>query len=156
MEPEIARLNELRLQAVEARLDAALRAGRHSDVVSELVTLSTEHPYRERFTELQMLALYRSGRQTEALRAYERTRSTMVEELGVDPGPALQALHRCGRFLEQLHLVAQFPEHAEGHLDRQLGVAELLEDVREPPLAKTREVVVQIRELLHPGAPVAG
>lgn len=86
---EIARLDELRLRALEARLDGQLRVGRHADTVGELTTLRAEHPYRERFTELLMLALYRSGRQTEALRAYDRTRSMLVEELGVEPGPAL-------------------------------------------------------------------
>ncbi len=97
--PEITRLTELRLQALEVRVDGHLRVGRHTDVVGELATLCTEHPYRERFRELHMLALYRSGRQTEALRAYQRTRSELVDELGINPGPSLQALHQ--QILEQ-------------------------------------------------------
>ncbi|MDH3704429.1 MAG: protein kinase [Acidimicrobiia bacterium] len=90
---EIARLDELRLRALEVRLDGQLRVGRHAESVGELTTLCAEHPYRERFAELLMLALYRSGRQTEALRAFDRTRSVLVEELGVEPGPDLRALH---------------------------------------------------------------
>ena len=90
--PEITRLSELRLSAVEHRIDAELRLGRHAEVVGELETLTVDHPYRERFRELQMLALYRSGRQAEALRAYEHTRTVLADELGLDPTPALRDL----------------------------------------------------------------
>ena len=85
--PEITRLNELRLTALERRLEASLTLGHHRDVLSELDTLTTDHPYREQFTALQMLALYRSGRQAEALRAYQRTRLVLGEALGIDPSP---------------------------------------------------------------------
>lgn len=91
--PEIARLGQLRLTALERRIDADLRLGRHAELVGHLETLTIEYPFHERFREQQMLALYRSGRQAEALRAYDRTRSTLVDELGVDPSPSLQALH---------------------------------------------------------------
>ena len=91
--PEIARLAELRLAAIERRIDADLRLGRHGEVVSELETLTLDHPYHERFREQQMLALYRSGRQTDALRAYDRIRSELVEQLGIEPSPSLQTLH---------------------------------------------------------------
>jgi len=91
--PEIARLDQLRLTALERRIDADLRLGRHAELVGELETLAVEHPYHERFREQEMLALYRSGRQTEALRAYDHTRMTLVEELGIEPSPSLQALH---------------------------------------------------------------
>jgi YVTN family beta-propeller protein len=91
---EIRRLDELRLAALEERIDADLTLGRHDAVVAELEALAAEHPYRERIQEQLMLALYRSGRQAEALDAYSRARRTLVEELGIDPGPRLQELER--------------------------------------------------------------
>jgi serine/threonine protein kinase/DNA-binding SARP family transcriptional activator/WD40 repeat protein len=97
--PEITRLTELRLRVVEHRIDADMRLGRHAEVVGELETLTVDHPYRERFRELQMLALYRSGRQAEALRAYEHTRTALADELGLDPSPALREMQH--QILEQ-------------------------------------------------------
>ncbi|MEM9513366.1 MAG: BTAD domain-containing putative transcriptional regulator [Actinomycetota bacterium] len=90
---EITRLTELRVTALERRVDADLRLGRHTELVAELETLTIEFPYRERFREQHMLALYRAGRQTEALRVYDSTRSTLVDDLGIDPSPSLRALH---------------------------------------------------------------
>jgi DNA-binding SARP family transcriptional activator len=87
---EIRRLEELRLAAVEERIDADLELGRHGDVVGELEALVTEHPLRESFRRLLMVALYRSGRQVEALEAYQDARSRFVEELGIEPGPELK------------------------------------------------------------------
>ncbi|MFJ8335296.1 AfsR/SARP family transcriptional regulator [Streptomyces sp. NPDC094437] len=87
-----ARLTEVRLTALENRLDLDLRLGRHHDVVAELAALTGEHPLRERPCRLLMLALYRSGRQAEALAAYRQARSTLVAELGVEPGTALRTL----------------------------------------------------------------
>jgi class 3 adenylate cyclase len=84
---------------VEDRLEAELAVGGHGEAVAELEGLSLEHPLRERLRWLHMLALYRSGRQAEALRAYERTRDFLAEELGIDPSPALKDLHR--RILQQ-------------------------------------------------------
>lgn len=91
---EIARLSELRLVALERRVEASLTLGHHREVLSALETLTTDHPYRERFTALHMLALYRSGRQAEALRAYQRTRRILGEELGIGPSPEVQALEQ--------------------------------------------------------------
>ena len=90
--PEITRLDELRLAALERRLEASLALGRHRDVLGELEALTTDHPYREGFTALHMLALYRSGRQAEALRAFQRTRLVLSEELGIDPSPQVREL----------------------------------------------------------------
>jgi YVTN family beta-propeller protein len=90
---EAARLDELRVAALEDRLEANLELGRHSAVASEVEPLITEHPLRERLRRLQMLALYRCGRQAEALDAYRRARETLVEEIGVEPGPELRELH---------------------------------------------------------------
>ena len=91
---EIARLEELRVVAIEKRVDADLDAGRHHELVGELEKLVVEHPLRERLRAQLMLALYRSGRQAEALAAYRVARSALVEELGVEPGQALQELER--------------------------------------------------------------
>jgi YVTN family beta-propeller protein len=91
---EIARLEELRLQALEERIEADLALGRHQQLVPELDTLVREHPLRERLRGQQMLALYRSGRQADALEAYRQARSALVAELGLEPGPALQQLER--------------------------------------------------------------
>ncbi|MEP6909503.1 MAG: BTAD domain-containing putative transcriptional regulator [Actinomycetota bacterium] len=90
---EIARLEDRRLVALEERIEADLALGRHSDLVAELETLVAEHPTRERLRGQLMLALYRSGRQAEALHAYQETRRTLVDELGIEPGQALQRLH---------------------------------------------------------------
>ncbi|MCW7944354.1 hypothetical protein AAW14_20315 [Streptomyces hygroscopicus] len=92
-EAERSRLVELRLGAIEARLSIDLVLGRHEDLVSELTSLRARHPLRERLSELLLLALYRCGRQAEALEVYRSTRQMLVEELGVEPGPALRELH---------------------------------------------------------------
>jgi DNA-binding SARP family transcriptional activator len=91
---EIARLDELRLAALEDRLRADLELGRHADLVGELESLVAEHPLRERLRELLMLALYRSGRQAEALDAYQAARATLTVELGIEPGRELRELQR--------------------------------------------------------------
>jgi DNA-binding SARP family transcriptional activator len=89
---EVARLEELRTAAREQLVDAELAAGRHAEVVPELEALVAEHPFRERLRALLMLALYRSGRQADALEAYTATRRFLRDELGVEPSPALRAL----------------------------------------------------------------
>jgi predicted ATPase/DNA-binding SARP family transcriptional activator len=88
------RLEELRLRALELRNDARLALGEESAVLPEVEALVREHPYRERLREQQVLALYRAGRQQEALEAYRAAREALVEELGIEPGPALQELER--------------------------------------------------------------
>src|SRR4029453_18316329 len=90
---EADRLAELRLGAVEDRIEADLRLGRHRELVAELEGLVRDHPLRERLWAQLMLALYRSGRRADALRAYQRARSVLVEELGIDPGAELRRLH---------------------------------------------------------------
>ena len=89
---EQARLEEERLGALESRIDALLACGRHHETIAELETLTTNHPLRERFWHQRLLALYRSGRQAEALRAYRELRSTLIERLGIEPGPELREL----------------------------------------------------------------
>ncbi|MGH9230641.1 MAG: BTAD domain-containing putative transcriptional regulator [Acidimicrobiales bacterium] len=89
---EATRLEELRLATLEQRVDADLALGRHHDLVAELRRLVDQHPLRERLWGQLMLALYRSGRQSEALRAYGELRDVLAEELGIDPSPALRRL----------------------------------------------------------------
>jgi predicted ATPase/DNA-binding SARP family transcriptional activator len=89
---ERAHLNELALVATECRVEADLGLGRHNELVGELEALCRDHPLRERLWELLMLALYRAGRQAEALRAYADIRDRLVDELGVDPGSSLREL----------------------------------------------------------------
>src|SRR6185312_6279539 len=91
---EVARLEELRLTAVEDRVDADLALGRHRDAAGELEGLVAEHPSRERLCGQLMLALYRSGRQSAALDVFQRARETMRDELGLEPGPALQEIQQ--------------------------------------------------------------
>jgi predicted ATPase/DNA-binding SARP family transcriptional activator/DNA-binding CsgD family transcriptional regulator len=90
----IARLDELRLGTLEERIEADLSIGRHAELVGELATLAQEHPLRERIRAAQMLALYRSERQAEALAAYQDARRALVDELGIEPGRALHELER--------------------------------------------------------------
>jgi DNA-binding SARP family transcriptional activator len=90
---EVSRLYEVRLTAFEDLWDAELRLGRHAAALGELERLLVTHPYRERLVGLLMLALYRSGRHTDALDAYLRLRAHLADQLGVDPGPDLARLH---------------------------------------------------------------
>ncbi len=91
---EATRLEEMRLTALEERNDVLLTLGRHAELVGELTGLVNEHPLRERFQAQLVLALYRSGRQADALRAFARARGTLVDELGIDPGPELRRLEQ--------------------------------------------------------------
>ncbi|MCE4945223.1 MULTISPECIES: AfsR/SARP family transcriptional regulator [Streptomyces] len=93
-ENQRTRLQEWRLSLTEVRLDLDLEAGCHAEAVSELTALTAAHPLRERLRELLMLALYRSGRQAEALAVYADTRRLLADELGVDPCASLSELHQ--------------------------------------------------------------
>ncbi|MGW2965225.1 AfsR/SARP family transcriptional regulator [Streptomyces sp. NPDC001220] len=92
-ESEGSRLNEERLTTLETWLDIEVERGRHGEVIAELISLTGKYPLREQLCRLLMLALYRSGRQAEALAAYRSTRSTLVAELGIEPGAPLRDLH---------------------------------------------------------------
>jgi DNA-binding SARP family transcriptional activator len=104
----IVRLEELRATALEFRIEAELRLGRHSSLIGELQALVVDHPLRERLWAQLMIALYRDGRQADALAAYRQARARLVEEIGIEPGPQLQALE--ARILAQdLELAAEPP-----------------------------------------------
>jgi DNA-binding SARP family transcriptional activator len=94
VQTEIVRLDELRLRALELRIDADLALGRYGELVPELERLVHEHPLRERLRGALMRALYASGRQAEALEAYRGARTMLVDELGIEPSPELQELER--------------------------------------------------------------
>ena len=130
---EIARLEELRTAAREDLIYAELEVGRHSQLVGELEALVAEHPLRERLRGQLMLALYRSGRQAEALEAYREARETLVEQLGIEPSPELQRLEQAIlRHDRELELASQ-PEVAAvlqpEPLDRRKTVTILFTDI---------------------------
>ncbi|HEX6522047.1 MAG TPA: BTAD domain-containing putative transcriptional regulator [Streptosporangiaceae bacterium] len=91
---KVPQLSELRLQMLQTRVDADLHLGRHAEVITELRQLTEVHPLREHLHGLLMLALYRDGRQAEALAVYRRARQILVDELGTEPGSGLQTLHQ--------------------------------------------------------------
>jgi DNA-binding SARP family transcriptional activator len=129
LQPEIARLEELRVRALEDRIEADLALGRHAAVVAELEALTTAHPLRERLRGQLMIALYRSGRQAEALDVYRETRRLLVDELGLEPSRDLKALEE--RILAQDPAldIAERPRAGlapEGLLGRERELGELL------------------------------
>jgi DNA-binding SARP family transcriptional activator/class 3 adenylate cyclase len=136
---EIARLEELRLATLEDRIEADLALGRHAEVVGELRSVIPEHPFRERLRAQLVLSLYRSGRQAEALEAYREARNTLVEELGIEPGPALQDLEAA--VLRQdsgLLLPAPRTPATEGR-----GLPVVVEEAP-PPVPETRKTVTAV------------
>jgi DNA-binding SARP family transcriptional activator/WD40 repeat protein len=120
---EAARLDDLRLSALEERIDAQLTLGDLTEVIGELENLTTRHPLRERFWEQRMLALYRAGRQGEALAAYQRAREVLADDLGIDPSPELRRVHE--------RILAQSPDLDPG--GEPLRGYRLLERVGEDP-----------------------
>ncbi|MFC7343095.1 AfsR/SARP family transcriptional regulator [Saccharopolyspora griseoalba] len=132
---EAQRLAELRLESLEQLHTAELERGRHASVVAELTELARENPLRERFHALLMTALYRAGRQADALAAYQRARSALVEELGLEPGPALREIEARILAGEQFDFErpaarrtprpAQLPHDPPGFVGREAALAEL-------------------------------
>src|SRR5262249_26314567 len=125
------RLEELRLVAVEERIEADLLLGRHADLVGELEALVGRHPLRERFRGQLILALYRSGRQAEALAAYRNCRSLLVGELGIEPSRSLHDLEAA--------ILRQDPSL---DLDRVCAGASEQADVGQQPFERPRGVFV--------------
>ena len=151
----IARLDQLRLVAWESLAELELRVGRSRDAVADLEPLVRDHPLRERLHALLMIALYRSGRQADALAAYRRARQVLIDELGVEPGPELRAL--------ELAVLAQDPgllgeaEVANIQTDPGSGSAPVratTSGIRNAPKAGTSFVgrhdeLAAVNELLH-------
>lgn len=108
----VARLEELRLSVLEYRVTADLALGRHGELVGELEELVSQHPFREGIRAHLILALYRAGRQSEALTAYQATRKLLLEELGIDPKPELQELERAILVQDSSLDLAATPERA--------------------------------------------
>jgi predicted ATPase/DNA-binding SARP family transcriptional activator len=134
---EAERLEELRLVALEERIEAKLALGRHADVLGDVMSLAGEHAYRERLHEFVMLALYRCGRQSDALEHFKTVRTRFRGELGLEPGPALRRLQR--RILEQdpgLDLVASAP-----------GAERTLPASPNPLVGRARELVALVAML---------
>ena len=153
----VVRLEELRLTAVELRIESDLALGRHAAVVGELEALVADHPLRERFCAQLMLALYRAGRQAEALAAYRTARNRLVGELGIEPGRPLQELER--RILAQdltLDLDKPPPARARTILVVPSGDASLESLVRlAEPLAHRPGDEVLVAALVGDGAELA-
>ncbi len=135
---EAARLEELRLAAAEARVEADLAAGLHTEVTGELERLVAEHPLRERLWWLLMLALYRGGRQADALDAYRRARVMLAAELGLEPGQELRELEQAvlrqevpppDLYLEQHNLPARLTSFV-GRDQELIGLGKLLDQAR--------------------------
>jgi DNA-binding SARP family transcriptional activator len=149
----IARLEELRLNAREELIEAQLALGRHDEVVSDLEVLIREHPFRERPRGQLMLALYRCGRQAQALEAFQQARRVLVEELGVEPGQALRELEQAilrqdpelqapSRRLE----TAAAPDVDDGEPSISVGVGD-----ESPPAMVRKTVTVLVGQLSNEG-----
>jgi YVTN family beta-propeller protein len=139
---EIARLGDLRLSALEERIEADLALGRDRDLIPELEALVVKNPLRERLRGQLMLALYRSGRQAQALDAYQRARRMLVDELGIEPSPALQRLEQA--ILRQdgsLELIRQPKPRVAGR-DEELAVPESVASNARRGRPHVREVAV--------------
>ncbi len=137
---EIRRLEELRLTALETRIDAELQLGHHADVIGELEALLGEEPTREHLTGQLMLALYRSGRQADALAVFQRTRNYLSQELGLQPGAALAAL--------QDQILANAAELDVAALPRNAPVTLRLPAPPTPTIGRDRDLA-EIAELLR-------
>ena len=151
-QPAIARLEELRLSTIELRIDADLALGQSAEAVAELEQLVVSHPLRERLRAQLMLALYREGRQADALDVYRRTRELLVSELGIEPGPGLKQLER--QILDHDPCLDRRQPDPERSIlvevrDEPLGLLELAESLATRP---PREVI--LAHLVPEGADV--
>jgi DNA-binding SARP family transcriptional activator/tetratricopeptide (TPR) repeat protein len=155
-EIERTRLGELRLSAIEERSEAMLDLGRHAEVAAELPAVVHEQPFRERLRGLLMLALYRGGRQADALAVFRDTRLILAAELGIEPSPDLSRLHQ--QILSGDAALDPPPATVAdpGRPSRQWRPAELPHDVagftnRDAELAKLRSLLAPGDEYLGPG-----
>ena len=151
---EAARLEELRVAAIEGRVWADLELGQALELVDELEALVSGHPYREGFAEQLMLALYRCGRQVEALRVYQSQRGRLAEDLGIDPGPALQRLQE--RVLAQDTELLATPGPRAARDRRHLPLQRTSFVGREQELREAGTLLARSRVLTLTGPPGAG
>ena len=147
---EISRLEQLRLEAVESRIDADLAAGHHTRLLPELDAMLAAHPHRERAHAQRMLALYRAGRQADALDAYRAARTMLVAGLGIEPGPELRRLERA--------ILDQDPELDARTVDRSLVARSTSFVGREKELREIRALLgrADVRLLTLTGPPGTG
>lgn len=143
--PEAVRLEELRLVAAEVRIDAQLRVGRHHEVVGDVDALRLEHPLREQFARQAMLALYRSGRQAEALRIAQQFRATLRDDLGLEPSADLRDLESA--ILEERADLAWVPPAVPVTRDRAVGGREALPIETTALVGRERDVELASRLL---------
>ncbi len=160
---EIRRLEELRLAALETRIDADLRLGRHLQLIGELDALVAAEPTHERLASQLMVALYRSGRQADALEVFRRTRAHLAEQLGLEPGPALRALQaqilmqseQLGAGLEPTHAVgsaAHTADSAAGHASRDRPRATRIPAPPTNTIGRDQEIAAVTRTLTGPAS----
>ena len=136
---EAQRLDERRLDAYEWRLEAELALGHHREVLGEIEHLAGAHPYRERLQATQVLALYRAGRRADALAAYTRTRRLLADELGLEPGPELRALHTAVLREDPALTVEPAELRARRHLPAPAGL-----------VGRTAEIAAAVEALSNP------
>lgn len=143
LRPEVTRLEELRLQAIEYRIEAALALGRHEAVVGDIEAHLVDHPWRERLWGHLMIALYRSGRQGEALRAFQRAQRVLGDDLGIEPSPELRRLeeqvllHDTGLLLEDERLPSptNLPLRASSFIGREAELEAVQQSLTDHRLA---------------------
>jgi predicted ATPase/DNA-binding winged helix-turn-helix (wHTH) protein len=148
------RLDEMRLDTVEQRMWADLECGRHDEMVEEIREFVTQQPFRETGWEQLMLALYRSGRQADALRAYQKARAALAEELGIEPGPALRRMEE--RILAQDPGIEHAPEPKRAWIGNCLPLQRTSFIGREAELEQAAQLLGTSRLLTITGAPGAG
>jgi DNA-binding SARP family transcriptional activator len=136
--PHIARLQELRLRALELRTEALLARGRHDELIAELEALIAQEPYRERLRAQLMIALYRGDRQADALAAFQSARRTLRDELGLEPGERLRELQRS--------ILAQSPELAAPRADPEPVLPHPLQFPADAPFAGRAHELARLRE----------
>ena len=147
---DVPRLAELRLQALEIRIDADLHLGRHAEVIIELQRLIPGHPLRERLHGLLMLALYRDGRQAEALAAYQHVRRLLVHELGTEPGTGLRELQQQILAVDPALIPRPGPELSQPHVSiaRQEAATISPPPAKRPARVVPRQLPVPVRHFV--------
>lgn len=155
VQAEIVRLDRLRLATLEQRIWADLELGHHREVVEAVQSLTRQHPFREGFWEQLMLALYRSRRQTEALRVYQDARLILANELGIEPGPALVSMEE--RILAQDPSLEHLPPaRADAAPNSRLPMQRTIFVGRSRELAQGIRLLGESRLLTLTGAPGSG